>query len=68
MPQKYNNKVVIRKINIIDWESDAFKQAEKEFGLNSIPYLRIYGKDGKFIGEEQMDLDNLEGIIKGALK
>ena len=74
MPQKYDNKVVIRKINIVNWKSEAFKQAKKDFGISAIPYLRIYGRNGEFIGEENFkgkkveDLAYIEGLIQNALK
>ena len=74
LPQKYNNRVAIRKINIVSWKSDAFKQAKDEFGVKAIPYLRIYGTDGEFLGEETFkgkqieDLTYVEELIQKTLK
>lgn len=40
----------LREINIVDGSSDAFKQANADFNLQGIPYTRVYGKDGTFLG------------------
>ncbi len=40
-----------RKIDIVAWESDAAQQAHSEYGMNGIPYVRVYGKSGDFLGD-----------------
>lgn len=42
--------VAIRKIDIVTWKSEAAVQATREFKLKGIPYVRIYGPDGTFLG------------------
>lgn len=45
-----NPNVALRIINISDWESPAAKQATKKYTLPGLPYVRVYGPDGTFIG------------------
>lgn len=45
--------VVVRKIDIVSWESEAAEQATREFGVDAIPYTRVYDKTGKFLGAVQ---------------
>ena len=39
----------MRTVDIVKWESAAFRQAGREWGINSIPYVRVYGKDGGLV-------------------
>lgn len=50
MVGKYKN-VLLRKVDIESWDSDAWKQAKVEFGPRGIPYLRVYGTRGDLLGE-----------------
>lgn len=45
------NDVLVRLVSVTDQNSPAAAQAVKEFHLDSIPYLRIYGPSGEFRGE-----------------
>ncbi len=47
--QKRRN-IALRKVDIVSWKSDAAKQATKDFKMPGLPYVRVYGPDGKFIG------------------
>jgi thioredoxin 1 len=42
--------VALRTIDLKQWESAAGKQATKEFKIPGLPYVRVYGPDGKFVG------------------
>lgn len=44
------NGLAVRKIDISDWDSSAARQATREFAMPALPYVRIYGPDGKFLG------------------
>lgn len=43
--------VALRTIDLKQWDSPAGKQATKEFKVPGLPYVRVYGPDGKFVGE-----------------
>lgn len=45
-----NNNIALRTIDIGNWNSDAAKQATKEYEMPGLPYVRVYGADGDFIG------------------
>jgi copper chaperone CopZ len=42
--------IAVRRVNVGKWDNAAAKQATKEFRLASLPYLRVYGADGKLAG------------------
>ena len=42
--------VAVRKIDIVTWESEAAVQATRKFKLKGIPYVRVYGPTGEFLG------------------
>jgi len=42
--------VALRTIDLEQWDSPAGKQATKEFGVPGLPYVRVYGPDGRFVG------------------
>jgi hypothetical protein len=61
-------KVILRKVNIVDWDSEAAKQAVTEFKLDGIPYLRIYDGNGKFLAEVSgADIDQIKAAVQKAL-
>ncbi|HEX6159465.1 MAG TPA: thioredoxin domain-containing protein [Thermoanaerobaculia bacterium] len=43
--------VALRTIDLKQWDSPAGKQATKEFKVPGLPYVRVYGPDGRFVGE-----------------
>ncbi len=45
-----NKNVALRKVDIVSWKSDAAKQATKEYEMPGLPYVRVYGPSGDFIG------------------
>ena len=45
------SNVALRTIDLKQWDSAAGKQATKEFKMPGLPYVRVYGPDGKFVGE-----------------
>ncbi|MBL4850043.1 MAG: thioredoxin family protein [Planctomycetes bacterium] len=42
--------VALRKLDIVSWETPAAKQVTAEFGAEGIPYVRVYGPKGEFLG------------------
>lgn len=56
--------VAVRKVDIVDWKSNAAAQARTDFGLEAIPYVRVYGPDGSFVGEvEGNDPAAIEALL-----
>lgn len=57
--------MLLRKVDIVDWESAAAAQAHKEFGLDAIPYVRIYGTTGSLLGEVSgADIERIEAAVR----
>ncbi len=55
----------LREINIVDGRSDAFKQANADYNLQGIPYTRVYGKNGKFLGAVKgADFDAVRELVE----
>ena len=68
MVAKYPN-LLLRKVDIVDWESAAGRQAGKEFGMRGIPYVRVYGKSGALLGEVSgANATAIEAAIQKELK
>lgn len=44
-----HGEVVLRKVDIVDWNSAAARQAAKEFGLQGIPHVRVFDAKGKLV-------------------
>ena len=58
------SNVALRTIDLQSWESPAAKQATEEFKLAGLPYVRVYGPDGKFIGEVVgNDIEKIKRLI-----
>ena len=57
--------LALRKVDIGNWGSEAATQASKEFGLPGLPYVRIYGPEGKLLGAVQGNrIDKVVEIIE----
>ena len=68
MVAKYPN-VLLRQVDIVDWDSAAARQATAEFRLAGIPYVRVYGKTGTLLGEVSgVDPVAIEAAIRKELK
>lgn len=56
--------VAVRKIDIVTWQSDAARQATREFKLKGIPYVRVYGPRGRFLGAVPgNDVDKIRALL-----
>lgn len=42
--------VALRKVDIVSWDTAAAKQITSAFKIEGIPYTRVYGPKGKFLG------------------
>lgn len=63
---KYNN-VAIRKVDIVSWNSDIARQASKEYRLVGLPYVQVFGPDGKLLGFSMgLSITPIEALLKGA--
>lgn len=60
--------VALRKVDIKDWESPAARQATRDFQLPGLPYVRVYGPTGRFLGAVHGNrADEVEQLIKKGL-
>jgi hypothetical protein len=60
--------VILRKVNIVNWESEAAQQAAQEFNLQGIPYVRVYDGRGKFVDEVSGgDIGKIKNAVRTAL-
>lgn len=60
------SNVALRTIDLKEWSSPAGKQATREFKLPGLPYVRVYGPDGKLVGEVVgNDITKIEQLVKG---
>jgi hypothetical protein len=61
--------VLLRKVNIESWSSEAGRQAGKEFGVTAIPFFCVFGKDGALLEKIRGgDLRALEAAIRRGLR
>lgn len=42
--------MLLRRVDIVNWQSPAAQQANREFGMDAIPYVRVYGTKGDLVG------------------
>ena len=57
--------VALRTIDLKQWDSPAGKQATKEFKVPGLPYVRVYGPDGKFVGEVVgNDIEKIKQLVR----
>ena len=60
-----NPDVILRKVDIVNWESAATQQADREFGIKTIPHVRIFGKKGDLIADVTgVDVAAIEDAIR----
>ena len=43
--------MLLRKVDIVKWESAAGRQATAEWRPKTLPYVRVIGKTGTLLGE-----------------
>ena len=66
--ERYSD-VLLRKVDIVNWQSEAAKQAHTEFELHGIPYVRVYGKKGGLLGEVKgADISAVEAAVRKGAK
>jgi hypothetical protein len=62
-----HEKVILRKVDIVNWESDAWKQASKEFKSRGIPLLAIFDGKGILQGSFRGNLQEIDEAVRQAL-
>ena len=63
---KARSDIALRKVDIINWTSEVAKQATRDFKLPGLPYVRVYGPDGKFLGHATKDhYETIEALVGG---
>jgi hypothetical protein len=60
-------KVLLRKVDIVSWESDAWKQASSEFKSRGIPLLAVFDGKGVFHGTVPAHPPLIEQAVAKAL-
>ena len=56
--------MLVRKINIVNWESPAARLAAREFGLDGLPYVRVYGTRGSLlVATRGLDIGRIEDAV-----
>jgi len=62
-----NANVAMRTVELPNWDTAAAKQATKEFRVAGLPYVRVYGPDGKFAGEVLgNDIEKIKKLVGAA--
>lgn len=61
-----SSNVALRTIDLENWDSPAGKQATKEFKVPGLPYVRVYGPDGRFVGDVVgNDIEKIKKLVGG---
>jgi thiol-disulfide isomerase/thioredoxin len=55
-------RVYLRKVDIVTWGTPVAAQ----FGISSIPNVRVFGTDGKMIGEPTHDIAEVRSLVRRA--
>jgi thiol-disulfide isomerase/thioredoxin len=64
-----NDGVALRTIDVSSWESEIAKQATRDFRMNALPYVRVYGRDGRFVGAVYgNDIDRVRALVEKATR
>lgn len=62
-----DGRIALRTIDLVKWDSPVAAQATEELELPGLPYVRIYGPDGKFLGAVVGNhIDQIEAVIEKA--
>ena len=61
--------MLVKRIDIVRWESDAFRQAHTLWGIRGIPYVRVYDKKGALVtAENGGNFGAIDSAVKKALQ
>lgn len=58
--------IAVRRINIGQWDTPVAKRLTSAFHITALPYLRVYGADGKFIAANNGMWDELTDAVEKA--
>ena len=59
--------MILRKVDIVSWKTDAWKQASGEFSARGIPLLAVFDGKGIYHGTVPADPQALEAAVQKAL-
>ncbi len=65
---RQNSDVALRKVDIVGWESPVARQCTEEFKMPALPYVRIYGKNGRFLTALGNDFEKIQAAVSKATK
>lgn len=61
---EYDN-VALRKVDLVDYESEAARQATRDFGLPGLPFTRVFDERGKLLGQVHGNrIDDIAAIVR----
>ena len=64
-----HRQVALRKIDIVDWNSAAAKQATRQFQIPGMPFVVVYNDSGHVLGTVQGNhVERIEALIMGVDK
>jgi thioredoxin 1 len=62
-------KAVLRKVNIVSWDSDAWRQASQAYGATGIPLICVFDGEGKLLGQVTGgNVGAVESLIKSGTR
>jgi hypothetical protein len=62
-----HDRVILRKVNIGSWDTDAWKQARGEYNSRGIPLIAIYDGKGIYRGTVQASPSEIAAAVEKAL-
>ena len=66
LARKHPEKLAIRKLNIVDWDSEA-AAVYLAPGKFNLPHVKVYGLDGSLSFEKSSDPEQIAGKIEKLL-
>lgn len=61
---KYED-VTLRKVDLMDYDSDAARQATREFSMPGLPFTRVFNDRGKLLGQVHgNNIEDIEAIVR----
>ena len=61
------DRIALRTVELPSWESESAKQATREFRLPGLPYVRVYGPNGRFVGAVMgNEIEKVKKLIESA--
>lgn len=60
--------VVLRKVDIVDWESEAARQMVETYQVQGIPFVLVYDRKGTLLGDVRgADFETVKALVQKGL-